>query len=92
MIGLEERFSDDVHLRDWELTAEGKSTVLEMSKNIFEQVRSINVKPLRMFEDSQTVISEIELTINGGDDIILVVDIISFDKDGTICATRAYKG
>ena len=90
--GLEKIFAEDVHLRDWELTADGKAAVLEANRNIFDQVRSIEAKPLKLYEEAQTVIAELEVIVNGGEEILLVVDILDFNLDGRIHAIRAYKG
>ena len=44
--GLSEVLSDDVSLKDWEMRADGKEAVLAASKNIFDAVNKIEIKPV----------------------------------------------
>ena len=99
---LNNMFSQDVTLKDWELNLFGKEAVLKANKNIFDTVDSIEVKVVNLFvvgekvigdnvNDKNTVIGELEITINHID-ILLVVDIIEFDDNGKIISIRAYKG
>ena len=37
-------------------------------------------------------VSEMEIYINGREQVLNVVDVIEFNSDGKICAVRAYKG
>ena len=41
--GLEEAFSDEVILKDWDILAIGKKEVLAANKNIFDNVQTISV-------------------------------------------------
>ena len=88
--GLAVMFTDDVVLRDWERSAEGKVDMLAVNKAIFDAVDTITVTPLALYEDGNTVTAEIEVLVNG-DTKLLVVDIITFDGD-KISSLRAYKG
>ena len=90
--GLEKMFSVDVILRDWEIEATGIEEVLKANKNIFENVDSIKVRPLSIYNDGNTVIAELEIEINNGQESLLVVDVIEFDSENKILEIRAYKG
>lgn len=89
---LEELFSDNVTLRDWEIQAEGKRDVLAANEKIFNAVTNIHVDPLKLYEDGNTVIAELRISVDSGKERFLVVDIIDFDNEKKISAIRAYKG
>jgi len=96
--GLSKLFSDEVILRDWEILANGKQEVLAANKNIFDSVDTIQVTlvhqsistPYTVWADNK-VFNEIVIDING-EETLLVVDVIEFDKDGLITKIEAYKG
>ena len=90
--GLDELFDADATLRDWEIEATGLEEVLKTYKNIFESVDNIKVRPLRIYNDGNIVVAELDIDINNGQEKILVVDIIEYNKKGKICAIRAFKG
>ena len=89
---LEELFSDNVTLRDWEIQAEGKRDVLAANGKIFNAVTDIHVTPLKLYEDGNTVIAELEIVIDNTSAPLKVVDVIVFDGSNCICAIRAYRG
>jgi len=87
-------FDDHVSLRDWEMSASGKSSVLSANKHIFDSVESITVTPLVLHQDANTVVAEISIEVydtDGATTILLVVDIIEF-VGNKIRSVRAYKG
>ena len=88
--GLAEMFADNATLRDWTGSAEGKIDVLSANKNIFDNMDTITVTPLSLYEDGNTVAAEIEVLLNGQEKL-LVVDVIIFEGD-KISSLRAYKG
>lgn len=90
--GLRKLFSKDITLRDWEISEEGISSVLAANKKIFSSVQNIKVKPLKLYEVGNTIIAEIEISINNRKEILLVVDIIDFNNNNKIETIRAYKG
>ena len=89
--GLKGVFSEDVTLRDWEVEVKGMKKVIETNEKIFSEIESIEVVPKVMYQENDTVISEIEVIINK-DRPMLVVDIIEFNNGGKIKSIRAYKG
>ena len=88
---LEPLFDERATLRDWEIEAEGKSDVFAAMKNIFDSVESIQVDPLRTFVWENTVVAELDITVNNSEKLA-VVDIIDFTDEGKIFGIRAFKG
>jgi len=89
--GLEKMFSRYVSLKDWEIEAIGIEEVLKANKKIFESVDSINVNPLKIYNDGNTIIAEINISINNRETILSIVDIIQFNDEGMITEIRAFK-
>lgn len=88
---LESMFDEQVTLRDWDISAQGRSAVLEANAKIFAAVESIAVEPLNLIQEERTVACEMCITIND-QERLLVTDIIDFTETGKIRAVRAYKG
>jgi hypothetical protein len=84
-------FTEDVSLKDWEIEAKGKQSVIKANANIFDSVKTIKVVPLRIIVDSNIIAAELQITINNTTSIA-VVDFITFDAKGLIKTIRAYKG
>ena len=92
--GLNEMFAEDVILSDWDVRAEGKEAVLEANKNIFQSVHTINVIPYFYYVGEEGYAVEIDVVVNADQDteeILQVVDIISFNDEGLIQSIEAYK-
>ena len=88
---LEPLFDERATLRDWEIEAEGKSDVFAAMKNIFDAVEAIQVDPLRTYVWENTVVAELDITVNNSEKLA-VVDIIDFTDEGKIFGIRAFKG
>ena len=88
---LEPLFDERATLRDWEIEAEGKSDVFAAMKNIFDSVESIQVDPLRTYVWENTIVAELDITVNNSEKLA-VVDIIDFTDEGKIFGIRAFKG
>lgn len=84
-------FAGDVTLRDWEICATGIDDVLAANKKIFNSVESIQVTPLNIYQDNNTISAELSILVNGAVNL-LVVDIITFNDTGKISSIKAYKG
>ena len=93
--GLKNMFSDNVSLRDWEISVEGIDEVLKANQNIFDSVDTIVVKPIRVWDflsqEDNVVVAELEIVVND-EETLLVTDILEFDDDEKIKSIRAYKG
>ena len=83
-------FSKNITLCDWEIDVSGKEKVLDATKNIFDNVESIDINIINIYEYGQDVIAELNIILNQKD-ILFVVDIITFDLRGKIASIRAYK-
>lgn len=88
---LENMFDSTVCLQDWEIAAEGLTAVLEANQRIFDSVKSIRVQPLALYAQFNTVVAELDITVNGQEHLA-VVDVIKFNDAGKIVSVRAYKG
>tara|TARA_Y100000034_G_scaffold128907_1_gene184395 strand:+ start:215 stop:601 length:387 start_codon:yes stop_codon:yes gene_type:complete len=99
---LREMFSEDVSLRDWEISVSGIDEVLGANSRIFGSVDSISITPIMVYEGEDkllmgpldvagTSIIELEILINGKEKL-LVTDILDFNRDGKIKSIRAYIG
>ena len=87
---ISDLLAKDVELIDWEISVFGRDQVVKATKNIFDSVKTINVKPIKIYEDKETVIAELEIVINSVEKL-LVVDIITYDVDENICSIIGYK-
>ena len=91
LTSLAEIFAENITLRDWEISAKGKTEVISANMKIFEAVETIKVVPINLYEEKNTVIAELEIKINNKENLF-VVDVISFEESGKIESIRAYKG
>lgn len=92
LTALASMFDNHVTLRDWSMSASGKTAVVAANKDIFEAVDSIDVTILAVYQDGDTVIAEIKIhVVAEQDETLLVTDIITF-KEGKITSIRAYRG
>ena len=88
---LNDMFNSQVTLRDWEISAAGVVGVVQANKKIFDSVNTIDVRPLALYQDANTVVAEIEILVNDTE-TLKVTDVISFNDTGEIISIRAYKG
>ena len=88
--GLENLFSDDVILQDWDILAKGKKQVLDANKNIFDSVESISVTLNNLYLDKLVAICLIEIIINN-EETLKVIDIIKFNDENKIIEVSEYK-
>ena len=84
-------FADEIILRDWEIEVKGINNVIDANKNIFNNVKSILVEPINLYQDRNTVVGEIKIIINNTE-ILYVVDVIEFNEENKIKRIFAYKG
>jgi hypothetical protein len=84
-------FNSQVTLRDWEISAVGMSAVVEANKKIFNNVDTIKVTPVALYQEDYTVVAEIDILVNGKDSL-KVTDVITFNDKGEIVSVKAYKG
>ena len=87
---LENLFSENINLKDWDINVMGKKEVLKANKNIFDSVESINVTPLNIYQDENVILCEIDILINEKEKL-RVIDIIKFDENNKIEQISAFK-
>ena len=89
---ISEIISDQCSLTDWNIgTVTGKENVINIYKNIFDSVKTIDVNILHIHEDiTGILICEMVLLIDGEE--MLVADVFEFDDKDLIKSLRAYKG
>lgn len=88
---ISEMFAEDVTLRDWKFCVRGKPAAPAETKTNFEAARSIQIHPLYLYESQNAVAAELTILVDGSDELF-VVDVVDFDSDGKITATRAFLG
>ena len=88
--GLENLFSDDVILQDWDILAKGKKQVIDANKNIFDSVESISVTLNNLYLDELVAICLIEIIINN-EETLKIIDIIKFNHENKIIEVSACK-
>lgn len=84
-------FTDDIALRDWKIAVRGKSAAINETRKNFESADTIEIQPLDIFENQDTVAAELKILVNGTIELH-VVDVITFDPNGKIQSIRAYLG
>jgi len=80
----------EISLKDWDVNVVGITDVFMSVDNIFNNVNTIKIIPLSLYQDCDTVCCQIKIIINNKEELD-VVDIISFDKNGFIKSIKAYK-
>jgi len=87
---LSDLFSESIELKDWNVSATGKKSVLDINHNIFKNCKEINVKPLAVYSNnSLTFLAQIEIQFDN-EKAISVVDLIEFDLEKKISRITAY--
>ena len=87
---LEQMFSQDVELTDWEISAKGIDQVVVANQKIFNSVETITVDINLLAEVDSTIFAQISVIVNNNT-IIKVIDVITFDQEGKISKVSAYK-
>jgi hypothetical protein len=87
---LSKIFDENIKLVDWEISADGKEAVIKANQNIFNNVDTIKVNVINIFEKENEFSCQLIITINETEKID-VVDIIKF-KNNKIISIKAYKG
>ncbi|MGL4207442.1 MAG: nuclear transport factor 2 family protein [Aeromonadaceae bacterium] len=88
---IADMFADDVTLRDWSISVVGKVAALAETEKNFSSARSIEIEVLRTYESAESVAGELRITVNETE-VLYVVDVVTFGRDGKIEAVRAYIG
>jgi hypothetical protein len=84
-------FSDNITLRDWNISVSGKAAaVAETAKN-FESAETIEIQTLGVYESDDTIAGELRILVDRTIEL-QVVDVITFNSAGKIASIRAYLG
>ena len=86
---LEELFSPDITLQDWDILKKGINEVLEANKSIFDSLPNINAEILNLVHAENIVFAELLIQINDKE-TLKVVDILQFEND-LITSISAFK-
>ena len=85
------QFADDILLRDWKISVSGKACAIAETKKNFEAARSIEIEILNTYESTNAVAGELKIVVDG-QEVLFVVDVVTFNVDGKIASIRAYLG
>jgi ketosteroid isomerase-like protein len=92
---LSKMFSNDVVLNDWNVSVSGKTEVVNTVKNIFDEVSSIKVTPLKIYSMNENSFAvETTIAVNTEESYcstLDVIDVIEFNVKGLIKSVNAYK-
>lgn len=83
--------AEEVHLRDWNISVNGKAEAIRETAKNFTEAESIEINILSIYENSDTVAGELHIMVNGKIDLY-VMDVLTFNKQGKVTAIRSYKG
>lgn len=84
-------FAEDIHLRDWNISVHGKDEAIRETAKNFTEAESIEIRVLVTYENADTVAGELHIVVDGRVDLY-VVDVVTFNAQGSITAIRSYKG
>jgi len=89
---LSDMFAEEVTLKDWNIYAEGKESVLTVNENIFDSIEEIKVAVENLYVVGSTVVAELSICADT-EAVLPVVDIITFNPDTRkIQSIVAYRG
>ena len=84
-------FADDILLRDWKISVQGKQLAISETQKNFDNASSIEIDVLNCMENESSVSAELRIVVDG-EEVLYVVDVITFNHDGLISSIRAYIG
>jgi predicted SnoaL-like aldol condensation-catalyzing enzyme len=90
LTGLADLLADDVDLTDWEVSAHGKTSVVNANQKIFQTVPEIRAEIVKVVADDMVAFAELKVFISP-DEFIEVVDILTFSSEFKINSIHAYK-
>lgn len=88
---ISEMFATDITLRDWKISVSGKSAAIAETDKNFRSSGSIQISILATYESDNVVAGELRIVVDSTE-VLNVVDVISFNKNGQISEIRAYLG
>ena len=88
---LSEISSEEVTLRDWEISVSGKSDFLKANSKIFKNNPGIKAELKGFFINGNEIVAILDISSHASDDIHPVVDHIKFENN-KIASITAYRG
>ena len=85
--GLSHLYSQNIHLLDWNISVVGKEEVLNANTSLFDLDFTLDVHTIH--HSNNKTFNEITITI--GEDVLEIMDIITFNEKFQIENITAYK-
>ena len=85
--GLSHLYSPDIHLIDWDIDIKGKEEVLNANSELFNLDFTLDLHTI--YHSNDKTFNEITITI--GEDVLEIMDIITFNEKFQIENITAYK-
>lgn len=84
-------FAEEIHLRDWKISVRGKEIAVSETQKNFQNAASLDIEILNIMESDNCVSGELKIVVNN-EEVLFVVDVITFNEQGLISSIRAYLG
>lgn len=84
-------FSEDITLRDWKISVSGYENALAETRKNFKNAESLSISILNIMESEDSASAELKIVVNN-EEILFVVDVLTFNDKGLISSIRAYLG
>ena len=84
-------FGSDVKLRDWEINVQGFDNVVMQNIKIFENLDNFKLKIIDLTQSENIIFAEIEIIL-ANNEILKVLDKITFNQDLKISEIKAFRG
>ncbi len=88
---ISDMLADEIHLRDWNISVFGKEEVMRETAKNFSEAERIEIRMLDVYENNDTAAGELHIVVDGRIDLY-VVDVVTFNAQGSITSIRSYKG
>jgi hypothetical protein len=88
---LSNMFDEKVRFQDGDIIVTGKSAVIEAIKNVFDNVTSVSVIPIHIYQEHRNVFAELDVLVND-EQRMSAVHVITYTGDKLINSIRSYKG
>ena len=89
---LEDLFSDDVTLRDWEVDKSGSIEVVQANADIWKRIPGISIEVISLHVSNETQTVCAEILVHTPTQTLKVVDVITYNARGLVLSVHAYKG
>jgi hypothetical protein len=90
LIALGSLLTEDVRLRDWDISVHGKKDVIQANRKIYDAVPKIRADVVEITSGDRVIFAQLKV-FTAVDEFIEVVDILRFSKDIKISSIHAYK-